>query len=86
MNIETGYKNNVDLPGITAHTCKSSTWEEKAGGSRVQGHLQLYSKFKAAWLCKTLSQKGKKKKGNLTTGQAYTLKLQNNIERNPRSM
>jgi hypothetical protein len=32
---------------VVAHICNSSTWEAKAGGSKVQGQPVLCSKFKA---------------------------------------
>jgi hypothetical protein len=28
---------------MVSHTCKSSTWEAEAGGSRVQGQPELHS-------------------------------------------
>jgi hypothetical protein len=41
-------------PGMVVHAFNPSTWEAEAGGSRVPGQPELYSK--------TLSQKKKKKK------------------------
>jgi hypothetical protein len=41
--------------GIVVHTCNPSSGETEAGGSLVQGQLELHSK--------TLTQKKKKKMG-----------------------
>lgn len=34
---------------VVLHTYNPSTWEVKAGGSDVEGHLQQPSKFEAGW-------------------------------------
>ena len=44
---------------MVVHVCNPSTQEVEAGGSEVQGHLQMHRGFKPG-LRETLSQKGKK--------------------------
>lgn len=39
---------------MVAHTCNSRAWEIEAGGSEIQGHLQLHTQFKACLGCDSL--------------------------------
>lgn len=42
----TEYLKAKTQPGMVSNANKVNTWEAEAGGSRVQGYLQLHSKFK----------------------------------------
>lgn len=35
-------------PGMSSHTCNSSTWEVETGGSKVQGHFWLPNEFRTS--------------------------------------
>lgn len=55
------------------HACHPSTWEVGTGGSEAEGHLQLYSEFKASLSYRRVRKNGggKEKKKRERTNLAY---------------
>lgn len=62
MTLKHILKKTTEPLGIGARTCNPRTLEIEAGGSRVRGHCQLWSKFQAnlLYLFESLPQKAPK--------------------------